>query len=297
MIRMGTMSEQQEVGPFAAPAYAARTIGQTRLHGAWRHELCHQCAQARLFWITRGTIRASADLHPMAATGPKILFIPAGMLFCLELPTQLQGHIAYLPNLADLELPHMAVSISPSSAEVQVELTGLIERMGRLEGQSSAGTERMKRAYGLLLSALLEREKAISDQRDRDASHRMRSFAKKPSKSSQLLSRLAALLAKERSAKLGVADYAERLDITPTHLTRICREITGRTALDLINEAIMYEARRLLLDTNLTAAQISRNLGYSSPAYFTRAFGQETGTTPILYRSAHEGPWRSVRNK
>ena len=109
------------------------------------------------------------------------------------------------------------------------------------------------------------------------------------SKSAQLLSRFAALLAQGFNAQLGVSDYAARLDVTPTHLTRICREITGRTALALINEVLMAEARRRLVDTDDSAAKIARDLGYSSPAYFTRAFGQETGTTPTGYREQKRG--------
>jgi len=291
------MSDQQEVGPTNAPAYAARTIGQIRLHGAWRHELAHHCPKSRLFWLTRGTTRITADLHPIMATGPKILFIPASMLLSLELPTQLQGHVAYFPNLADLKLPQTSLCLTPSSAEAQVELTGLIERMARLEDQDTPSARRMKRGFGLLLSAMLERETLISNQRDRDATHRLRTQIKKPSKSAQLLSRFAALLAQGFNAQLGVSDYAARLDVTPTHLTRICREITGRTALALINEVLMAEARRRLVDTHDSAAKIARDLGYSSPAYFTRAFGQETGTTPTGHRDQKQGQWHSMRHR
>jgi AraC family transcriptional activator of pobA len=244
-----------------------------------------------LFWLTRGTIRITAEFHPIMATGPKVLFIPASMPLSLELPTQLQGHVAYFPNLADLELPQTSLCLTPSSAEAQVELTGLIERMARLEDQDTPSARRMKRGFGLLLSAMLERETLISNQRDRDATHRLRTQIKKPSKSAQLLSRFAALLAQGFNAQLGVSDYAARLDVTPTHLTRICREITGRTALALINEVLMAEARRRLVDTDDSAAKIARDLGYSSPAYFTRAFGQETGTTPTAYRDQKQGQW------
>ena len=224
-------------------------------------------------------------------------FIPASMLLSIELPTQLQGQLAYFPNLADLELPQTSLCLTASSAEVQVELTGLIERMARLEDQDTPSARRMKRGFGLLLSAMRERETLISNQRDRDATHRLRTQIKKPSKSAQLLSRFAALLAQGFNAQLGVSDYAARLDVTPTHLTRICREITGRTALALINEVLMAEARRRLVDTDDSAAKIARDLGYSSPAYFTRAFGQETGATPTGYRDQKQGQWHSMRHR
>jgi AraC-like DNA-binding protein len=52
-----------------------------------------------------------------------------------------------------------------------------------------------------------------------------------------------------------------------------------------------------LVDTHDSAAIIARDLGYSSPAYFTRAFGQETGTTPTGYRDQKQGQWHSTRHR
>ena len=82
----------------------------------------------------------------------------------------------------------------------------------------------------------------------------------------------------------GVADYAAQLQITPTHLSRVCRDASGRPALALLNERIMHEARRLLLETDLPAREVAEQLGFSSAAYFTRAFSQATGRTPSAFR-------------
>jgi AraC-like DNA-binding protein len=51
----------------------------------------------------------------------------------------------------------------------------------------------------------------------------------------------------------------------------------------------MYEARRLLLDTDMPAREIAEHLGFSSAAYFTRAFTQATGRTPSDFRAPHAG--------
>ena len=50
-------------------------------------------------------------------------------------------------------------------------------------------------------------------------------------------------------------------------------------------ERIMYEARRLLLETDMPAREIAEHLGFSSAAYFTRAFAQATGRTPSDFRT------------
>jgi AraC-like DNA-binding protein len=76
------------------------------------------------------------------------------------------------------------------------------------------------------------------------------------------------------------------LQVTPTHLSRVCREASGRPAHALLVERIMSEARRLLIDTDMPAREIAETLGFSSAAYFTRAFHQATARTPTEFRTA-----------
>jgi AraC-like DNA-binding protein len=83
----------------------------------------------------------------------------------------------------------------------------------------------------------------------------------------------------------GVADYAQQLSVTPTHLSRVCREAAGRPAHALLSGRLMHEARRLLRDTDMTAREIAQTLGFSSAAYFTRAFQLTSGRTPTAFRS------------
>ena len=47
---------------------------------------------------------------------------------------------------------------------------------------------------------------------------------------------------------------------------------------------MLREARRMLIYTNLTAAQIAYDLGFSDPAHFSRVFTKGTGTPPKLFR-------------
>ena len=45
--------------------------------------------------------------------------------------------------------------------------------------------------------------------------------------------------------------YADRLHITTIHLSRIVRQVTGRTVIDYINQMLMMEASWLLQATDL----------------------------------------------
>ena len=83
-----------------------------------------------------------------------------------------------------------------------------------------------------------------------------------------------------------MADHADALRVTPTHLTRACKAATGKTAADLLTERILYEARVLLVTTRVPAQDIARFLGFGSAAYFTRFILHHTQSTPTGLRKA-----------
>jgi AraC family transcriptional activator of pobA len=79
--------------------------------------------------------------------------------------------------------------------------------------------------------------------------------------------------------------YASRLGLTAPHLNRICREHFGDTALGMVHQRIILEAKRYLTFTTLTAKEIALVLGFEDPAYFTRFFKRQTGVSPLAFRA------------
>jgi AraC-like DNA-binding protein len=88
---------------------------------------------------------------------------------------------------------------------------------------------------------------------------------------------------------ISLQDVAAALGLTPGHLTTVVRRKTGRTVQSWITERRMAEARRMLVETDQTVAQVGRSLGYRDPVYFSRTFRQVNGTTPIDWRRAARG--------
>ncbi len=87
-----------------------------------------------------------------------------------------------------------------------------------------------------------------------------------------------------------VKDYADKLSITPNHLNDISKKTTGKTSLELIQDRISLEAKRLLLHSDFNSKQIAFELNFNDPSYFSRFFKQQTKYSPESYR-------KSVREK
>lgn len=81
-----------------------------------------------------------------------------------------------------------------------------------------------------------------------------------------------------------VAKYASELGITTAHLNGICRRTVGQSALQLVHQRILLEAKRLLVYTAQTVAQVGDRLGFNDPGYFTRFFKRQTGQSPRDFR-------------
>ena len=157
------------------------------------------------------------------------------------------------------------------------EVAQIIDAIQReLEGGQAYAERAARHQIGLLAIWLERQRSSAGDDSPRGLSSR--------NANERLTARYAALLERQFGSALNVSDYAQALGVTPTHLTRACRASCGRSALQLLQERRLFEARRLLTETDVPVQDIARNLGYSTPGYFSRAFAARTGKPPSAYR-------------
>jgi len=86
----------------------------------------------------------------------------------------------------------------------------------------------------------------------------------------------------------GLEEYATAVGASRAHLTRLCKRHLGCTAKEVIESRLEILARRALLYSDRTAAQIAHHSGFRDPSYFTRFFKRRTGLTPAAFRRARD---------
>ena len=78
--------------------------------------------------------------------------------------------------------------------------------------------------------------------------------------------------------------YADQLHISTVYLSRIVRQVTGRTVVDYINQMLLMEASFLLQTSQLSITQIAERLHFADTPSFSKFFSRLKGVSSKEYR-------------
>ena len=81
-----------------------------------------------------------------------------------------------------------------------------------------------------------------------------------------------------------VAQYASALAMAERSLRRACVQELGLSPQQVIHRRLFMEAKRDLLYTDKSVAEVGYGLGFDDPAYFTRFFARHERDTPQAFR-------------
>ena len=84
--------------------------------------------------------------------------------------------------------------------------------------------------------------------------------------------------------------YADQLNLTPRHFSKIIHKEIGISPAEWIEQYIVTQAKLLIeIHPNLTLGEIAFMLGFSESTIFYRYFKRVTGTTAKQYRDSMSG--------
>lgn len=79
-------------------------------------------------------------------------------------------------------------------------------------------------------------------------------------------------------------EYAALLYVTPNYLNAFCRHMLGKSAGEIIRDRVLLEAKRLLINVDMSIAAIAWQLNFADNSYFTKFFKKYAGVTPEEFR-------------
>ena len=237
-----------------------------------RHARLHQLLLLR---SGSGTLHLEGQAQPLAPMS--LVNVPPGAVHAFAFERGTQGWVV---TLADDLIEQL---LGPAGEERQVLAQGgvfaaesdhdplMAKILAEFEGAAPSRALVLQGLCAVLLG-LVARAAARAAPPPRDAP------------GSALLRRFEAWVDARLLEHPSVADCAQALAVTPTHLSRVLRAATGQPASRLIEARLMREARRQLAYTSLPVSTIAYTLGFGDPAYFSRVFSRVEGLSPRAFR-------------
>ncbi len=244
----------------------------------WRTEAMRSYDRPVLLWFTRGQGRITIAGRTGGYGAHSAIFLPPGTMHGFTVTPAVLGTVLRLTDLSADLMPKTACHFRIREVHLQRELTGLIDNIDQEFQRSREHRDYALKNLESLLAVWFAR--FTSDQTIRGLNEPSGNAAHR------LTEAYTSLVEREYDTPVGVQHFAQRLGVTPTHLSRACREASGRPALEILKERRHFEACRLLRDTDIPIADIARQTGFTSAAYFTRAFRSSTGKSPSQFRAS-----------
>ncbi|MGG5870800.1 helix-turn-helix domain-containing protein [Pseudomonas peli] len=252
---------------------------RSRLHD-WEIKPHRHGDLVQLLYLQGGSAELEVEGVVNRVQQPSLQVVPALSVHGFRFSQDIQGHVLSLalPLVEQLstvlDSPPLSHAVCYPVAEQQRYMDTLFDSIAEEYSTQQAGRELMLQS---LISALLvwvgRRSQALmyaeTQNQDRGREH---------------LQRFTCLLESHFREHRPIEQYATELGISAAHLNALCRRLAGQSALQLINQRLLLEAKRCLVYTAMTVNQISDSLGFSEPAYFSRFFKRGCGLSPKAFR-------------
>lgn len=265
--------------PFADRLHFETLASRSSLHdfriGPHRHEQLFQVLQ-----LTAGTAMVTLENSVCTIEPPAVVIVPALAIHAYRFDHDVGGTVltlfeadiramldAHADTRGSLAIASIFADADPAIAEAMAALLAEAGHKGEARGLALSGR------VGTLLAELVRASRqavAATQPAPHPAMRHAQAFQR--------------LVEQEFAQQRSLAFYAAALGITPGHLNRTANAVLGASAMTVVERRIMHEARRYLVFTALPVKQIAYALGYTDPAYFSRAFSRAVGMPPERFR-------------
>lgn len=255
---------------------------------AHRHDRVFQ-----LHLLTRGEVRLSLDERFYHCRAPLFFLTPPSVTHAFLISDDARGHVLSVRQqliwrlfksdpggLLEARLAQPICSELDGGAEEKSRLLNYFSLLSREFSTRSVGRALNLQALTRLLFVTLARLPAVTPPLAPGASGRaLRQL------DVQLFQDFNQLIEAHFRQRWTLPQYAAALKLTEPRLNDICRRVADRSSKGLVHDRVLQEAKRHLLFSAVSVAEIAFDLGFKDVSYFSRFFRLHTALAP--------GEWRA----
>ena len=235
----------------------------------------------QLFMVESGEVILKSDFQEKTLICPCLVFIPPATLHGLTYSSDVKGHIltissSIIENIFKsspiLSLTHPLL-LEEFNGEYSFENLQLLiknideELFGDLPERRLMLQTYITQLF-VTLQRMLNSEEGILEGKN-PMIHHFREFQR---------------LLKTSDYPKSIPQFAQELNISAVHLSRVCQSIVGKSALQVIQEYLIEESKKYLEYTSHSVSEIAYLLKFEYPNYFAKLFKKKMGISPSEYR-------------
>lgn len=208
-------------------------------------------------------------VHSLCSNGPLRIMAIGCSLEMMELI------MPKISGLLPLIIHNPIESVTQLSEQDSMDIREYMKLLGRKLSAPNTPLKRTKIANILqaLLYEIIEKHYVSND-----------GVEKPHSRKEEILSKFILEVLQNFRNERSVAFYADKLCVTPKHLSAVAKDITGHTASELIDHYVIMEAKIMLAESSLTIQEISNKLNFANQSFFGKYFKHLTGYSPSTFR-------------
>lgn len=228
-----------------------------------------------VIWFQKGSGTHYVDFNQYAIAPGTIIFISPGQIHSFDTKHDQEGYV--LKICAELFDDFVSLSCVTVQDKDSAALEMLVAAMQEeLKKEDSLGHREALHALVKLFVIMVRRSYA-----------EINPSAPNPHKVSYKAFLNFRKLIEENYCRLHtVKDYASLLNVSSKTLTLYVNECSKYSPLELINNRIILEAKRLLRYSVLSVKEIAFRLGFEDPSYFAKFFKRLVKQSPADYRES-----------
>ncbi len=238
----------------------------------------------KIFWLSKGNARIMIDGVTKGVGPNTFVYVPSNVPHVFEVGANSYGSFISIDQKAKINMPKHSFVFPVLNIMKQSEITKYVDS---IVSEATSDTEGRFPAMEAYVNLLIVHILRLTGDKIENI---------KETASQKLMRRFSRILERQYNTGRSLSEYADALGVTTTHLSRVSRALNHKSAGQIIQERVLSEAMQLLLHSDLKVQDISKQLGFSSPAYFTRLFNSKLHQTPKDYRKSRaRGPEETQR--